>query len=235
MKDLRDSRKHRSFWLDWFGSLGREIGSSKSWFTDNPNIFLSTVESCIGNRKPCFMSVHPFRSPGVVFGLEKIFFDFDSNMKHPNWKDTFKEVRGLIKGLKEHFDVESLIVRTWRGFHVYVLLQSVLELDFGQEDTGKWVYQLLQEELLREAPHTTLNTKCLGNLKQLTRVPYSTHEAGVKCPPIGFHGRPILIDDLGEYRERGINQGLFRQLVEKGAEKTRSSQFSQFSLVNILT
>ena len=235
MKDLRDSRKHRSFWLDWFGSLGREIGSSKSWFTDNPNIFLSTVESCIGNRKPCFMSVHPFRSPSVVFGLEKIFFDFDSNMKHPNWKDTFKEVRGLTKRLKEHFDVESLIVRTWRGFHVYVLLQSVLELDFGQAETGKWVYQLLQEELLREAPHTTLNTKCLGNLKQLTRVPYSTHEAGVKCPPIGFHGRPILIDDLGEYREGGINKGLFRQLVEVGAEKRGNSQFFQFSLVNILT
>ena len=216
---LWDFKKHRSFWLDWFGPLGREIGCSKSWFTDNPNVFLSTVEYSISTRHPCFMSVQPFRAPGVVFGLEKVFFDFDSKTKHPNPKETFMEVRGLTKRLKERFDLEPLVVRTWRGFHVYVFLQSVVELDFGQENTYELIYRLLQDQMLEEAPHSTLNMRCLGNLKQLARVPYSTHEAGEKCLPVDFDGRPILIDDLGEYREGGINQGLFRQLVGKGAEK----------------
>ena len=210
-----DLREHRSFWLDWFGPFSREIGCSKSWFTDSSNVFLSTIEHSISNRQPCYMSVQPFRARDVVFGLEKVFFDFDSKTKHPDLKETFMEVRGLTERLREHFDAEPLVVRTWRGFHVYVFLRNVVELDIGRENSCELIYRLLQYKMLERVPHSTLNTRCLGNRKQLARVPYSLHEAGVKCLPVDFDGQPILIDDLSEYRERGINQGLFRQLVEK--------------------
>ena len=214
-----DLREHRSFWLDWFGPLSREIGCSKPWFTDNPNVFLSTVEHSISNRHPCFMSVQPFRTRGIVFGLEKVFFHFDSKTKNPDLKETFMEVRDLTERLKEHFDVEPLMVKTWRGFHVYVFLRNVVKFDIDQENTCELTYRLLQHKMLEKAPHSTLNRKCLGSLKQLARVPYSIHESGAKCSPVDSDGRPILIDDLGEYRKGGIDQGLFRQLVEKGAEK----------------
>ena len=143
-KAIRDFKKHWSFWLDWFGSLGREIGCSKPWFTDNPNVFISTVENTISTRHHCVLSVQPFRASGVVYGLEKVFFDFVSKTKHRNLKETFKEVRGFTKWLKEHFDVEPLVVRTWRGFHVYVFLRNVEELDFGQEKTCESIYGMLK-------------------------------------------------------------------------------------------
>ncbi len=208
-KAIWNFKKHHSFWLDWFGSFGREIGCSKPWFTDNPNVFISTVEHTISTRHHCVLSVQPFRASGVVYGLEKVFFDFVSKTKHCILKETFKEVRGFTKWLKEHFDVEPLIVRTWRGFHVYVFLRNVEELDFGQEKTCKSIYSLLQNEMLKEVPHYTLNRNCLGDLKQLARVPYSIYENGVNCVPIDFDGRPMQIHDLDVYRERGITQGLF--------------------------
>jgi len=210
-----DLRKYRSLWLDWFGLVGREIGSSKRWFTDNPSVFVSAVEDRIATRKPCFMSVQPFRAENVVFGLERVFFDFDSKTEKPNWKETFAEVRGLTKQLEERFDAEPLIVRTWRGFHVYVFLKDTVEFSFGQESTFEWMYWRLQEELLKGVPHLTLDTKCLGDLKQLARVPYSTQEEGTECLPVNLNCQPVHIENLDVYRERGISQDLLRKLTEK--------------------
>jgi len=213
-----DLRKYRSFWLDWFGLVGREIGGSKSWFTDNPSVFIRAVEDHITTRRPCFMSVQPFRAQNVVFGLERVFLDFDSKTEKPNWKETFAEVRGLTKQLKERFDTEPLIVKTWRGFHVYVFLKEALEFCFGQESTHNWMYWRLQEELLEGVPHHTLDTKCLGNLKQLTGVPYSMQEEGKECLPVNMNCQPVYIENLDVYRERGIAQDLLRKLTEKASE-----------------
>lgn len=216
-----DLRKYRSFWLDWFGPVGREIGSSKRWFTDDPSVFIIAVEDRISTRSPFFMSVQPFRAQNVVFGLEKVFFNFDSKTETPNWKVMFGEVCGLTKQLKERFDAEPLIVRTWRGFHVYVFLKDIAEFSFGQESTYNWMYWRLQEELLKGVPHLTLDTKCLGNLKQLTRIPYSTQEEGMECLPVNLNCQPVHIENLDVYRERGIPQDLFRQLTEKAQEILR--------------
>ena len=217
-----DMRKYRSFWLDWFGLVGREIGGSKRWFTDNPSVFISVVEDRISTRRPCFMSVQPFRAENVVFGLEKVFFEFDSKTEKPNWKETFAEVRGLINQLKERFDAEPLIVWTWCGFNVYVFLKDTVEFSFGQENTYEWMYWGLQEELLKGAPHLTLDTKCLGNLKQPAEVPYSTQGEGMGCLPVNLDCQPVHIENLDVYRERGIPQYLFRQLTEKASEENPS-------------
>ena len=207
-----DLRKNRGFWLDWFGAPGRKIGCSKPWYTDNANVFLSTVENSISTRRHCFMSVQPFRSPDVVYGIDKVFFEFDSK-KNGKLKETFKQVRNLTKRLKERFGVEPLIVWSYRSFQVYVFLRNIVELDIGQQSSGESTYRLLQLEMLKETPHSTLNKECLGNLKQLTWVPYSMHDAGVKCIPVNYNGKPMRIDGLSEYRERGITDSLLKQLV----------------------
>jgi len=219
-----DLRKYRSFWLDWFGLKGREIGGSKRWFTDNPSVFISAVEGRISTRRPCFMSVQPFRAENVVFGLERVFFNFDSKTEMPNWKETFAEVRGLAKQLKERFDTEPLIVRTWRGFHVYVFLKDVAEFSFGQESTYEWMYCRLQEELLKGVPYLTLDTKCLGNLKQLARIPYSTQEEGMECLPVNLNCQPVHIENLDVYRERGVPLDILRQLTEKASEENSAKR-----------
>jgi len=214
-----DMRKYRSFWLDWFGLVGREIGGSERWFTDNPSVFIRAVEDHVATRRPCFMSVEPFRAQNVVFGLEKVFFNFESKAEKPSWKETFAEVRGLTKQLKERFNAEPLIVRTWRGFHVYVFLKDAVEFSFGQESTYELMYWRLQEELLEGVPHLTLDTKCLGNLKQLAGVPYSTQEEGMECLPVNLNCQPVHIENLDVYREKGIPKDLLRQVTEKASEE----------------
>jgi hypothetical protein len=222
-----DLKKHRGFWLEWFGAPGRKIGCSKPWYTDNANVFLSTVENSISTRRHCFMSVQPYRSQDVAYGIDKVFFEFNSN-KNVNLKETFKQVRGLTKRLRERFGVESLVVWSYRSFQVYVFLRNVMELDIGQQSSGELIYGLLQLELLKGTPHSTLNRECLGNLKQLTWVPYSMHDAGVKCIPVNYNGKPMYIKDLDEYRERVITDSLFKQLVGKASEEaaTKSQGFS---------
>ncbi|MFQ6081234.1 MAG: hypothetical protein ACE5OW_06170 [Candidatus Bathyarchaeia archaeon] len=216
-------RKHRGFWLSWFGPLGREMGCSKRWFTDNPNVFVSVVEKCIGARESCFMSVQPFMARDVVFGLEKVFLSFHSKIDSASLKETFEQVRGLGRRLREHFNVEPLIVRAWRGFHVYVFLQDIVEFGFGQEYVYKWVYRLLQEEALKGVPHSALDARCLGNLKQLARVPYSIHE-GVEYSPVDLNQRPIHIKNLDVYREKGIKEDLLRRLIERAENGIKAEE-----------
>lgn len=206
---------HRSFWLDWFGSFGRELGSPERWFTEDPEDLVKLVQRCAVEKKPCFMSVQPFKARNVVLGLEKLFYDFDSKTEPPILDKPWSEMLTLVERLKGELSIEPLIVATYRGYHVYVFLWQVVEFSFSQQAFARDLYATLQNMLLDGRPYATLDSHVLGDLKRMSRVPYTLHEKGVECTPVDLNGQPLQIDSLNRYRALGIQEGLFREAIKK--------------------
>ena len=77
----------KEFFFEWFGLLGREIGSKPPYpthrqYTDNPNELMDLISYCEANKIPVWQSAQPFASRNVPMALEKIFLDFDDDNKH---------------------------------------------------------------------------------------------------------------------------------------------------------
>lgn len=108
-----------SFWQDWFGMIGREIGSdtpiplefgnppnpSRRKYSDNPNNLIASIKWCEENKHSIWITAQPFRDYAEPIGIEKLFFDFDDDYKYcskcKKWfkKDDGKHVqKGQEKG-----------------------------------------------------------------------------------------------------------------------------------------
>src|SRR3972149_6184920 len=74
---MEDHIYKTQFLLEFFGNFGRDFGTPKQWFVDNPNEVPKFIEYCKLNKLPAFMSVQPRKAHYDVIGFEKIFFDFD--------------------------------------------------------------------------------------------------------------------------------------------------------------
>jgi len=206
---------HKAFWLDWFGPFGRELGAPERWFTDTPRDLLRHVKECTSHHRPCFMSVQPYRARNVVFGLEKLFFDFDSKTDPPNRDKAWNDAFALSDHLKRTANVEPLIVATFRGYHVYFFLWRVIEFSPNQQVVAKELYASLQNTLLGGRPYQTLDPHVVGDLKRLSRVPYSWHESGVVCTPVSLNRELLELDNLEYFRDRGLGEELFREVAEE--------------------
>jgi len=89
-----------NFWLEWFGLFGRELGTNKSphrFFSDDPKEFLAFEQMCRDEKRPCWITVHPFREYDLPMGLEKIYYDFDDDSKYCEKCNKWIEKKKLIK------------------------------------------------------------------------------------------------------------------------------------------
>jgi len=199
-----------SFFLEWFGiHAGRELGSPERWFTDQPKDLEAHVKKCAEKRLPCLMSAQPYSARDQPFGLEKLFFDFDSK---EDLEKAWKEAQNFTRALITYYEVKPLLVFSGRkGYHIYVFLKSVFSFPAWLEDTMKEVYRDMQTRLLKGFNFKTLDSAVIGDIKRLARVPYSIHEkSGCLCQPINLDREPIQIKSLDEYREAGLGLDVLR-------------------------
>jgi len=120
------------------------------------------------------MSVHPFKKRDYVFGLEKLFFDFDCKK---DLDKAWNEARDFAIKIERFYGAKPLLVFSGcKGFHVYVWLWNTIEVRKSHEMQAKQIYKDLQEKMLKSLKYETLDPQVLGDIKRLARVPYSTHE-----------------------------------------------------------
>jgi len=170
------------------------------------------------------MSVQPFRARNVVFGLEKLFFDFDSKTDPPDLDKAWSDVIAFVEHLKNTANIEPLIIQTYRGYHGYAFLWQVVEISSDQQAVAKDIYTGLQSRLLNGRSYATLDSSVLGDIKRMSRVPYSLHEKGIICTPINLNQHPMALDNLDYYREHGLGEVLFRQVVEEVQRKKTAKE-----------
>ena len=134
-----DHISEEQFLIEFFGNFGRDLGNPKQFFTDNPQDILEFVKRCAEEKKPAFISVQPRKAHRKIYGIEKIFYDFDYTNKslkltkaqeEKRKKEMEEEVKKFIRMLEFKWKILSpLIVKTRKGYHVYLYFDKVYEID----------------------------------------------------------------------------------------------------------
>jgi hypothetical protein len=195
--------------MDWFGlTRGREVGSPHRRFTDKYFEYLNFINHCNTQKKPCYISVQPYHKRDQVYGLEKVFFDFDSK-EDP--RKAFDEARDFVETLVTYYRVKPLLLFSgMKGCHVYIFLWNTIILGTLGPIAAKAIYRRLQEKLLLGLTYETLDRAVLGNIKQLGRLPYSIHSAtGQQCIPIDVNGDALLLESVTKYRQHALDRQFF--------------------------
>lgn len=239
-----DHIPREQFLIEFFGNFGRDIGNPTAHFTDNPNDILSLIEDCRINKLPAFISVNPRTEHDKVFGIEKLFFDFDYADK--TWVKHFeKRVKDPIKREKtmeerkvrlqkeveiflrkiEAFHIVPMVVKTRRGFHIYIYLDHVYQLGEDNEELLKEVYDqlLLPFTESMKGGYEFLDESVL-QYKALCRVPLSIHQiSGEECFLVkSIEGDKVTKDKLRGidfYRQNGLKENAWLYAVMKARDK----------------
>ena len=120
-----------------------------------------------------------------------------------------------------------LIVKTYKGFHVYIFLRQVYPFSASKFNYAKKVYKELQEMYITEH-YEFLDRRVVGDLNRFARVPLTRHEkSGQVCQILNENLKPTKVRSLDEYRTYGILPDeieLAIAIVDKKEEESREKQ-----------
>jgi DNA primase catalytic subunit len=191
------------FYKEWFRcAVGREASKSRQFVSDTED-FLRFVESCKQNRSACYLSVQPYKERNTVQEIEKLFFDFDSP---GNLEQAWQDAKKLADCLEQYYGAESLVVFSGsKGYHLYTWLVDAVEVESPL--AGKTFCRILQRKVTAGLKLSTLDPTVVGDIKRLSRVPYTIHEkSGRLCVPVAVNREPVLVPKLDGYRQHGLSQ-----------------------------
>jgi len=221
--DLLSVLEHKlfleDFWREWFNveyGFGREVFQDKTRvFIDSSERFIEYVKWCKATRSPCWMSVQPFKDRNQVFTVEKLFFDFDG-FPLKAWK----EASTFTRHLKQYYGAETFLVFSGcKGYHVYVWLNNPQRFKEGRQ--AKMFYATAQKLLLKGCKFETLDPQPIGDVKRVSRVPYTTHEkSGNPCVPLTLNHAPLLVSSLKGFRERGLSPHFVKLCLKQMQKET---------------
>jgi hypothetical protein len=203
-----DHITREQFLLEFYGNFDRELGNPpfpnrKRYFSENPNDIFECIEFAKSNKLPAFISVNPREEFGKVSGIEKLFFDFDyadktfmkaleDKIKDPIKREAVLEKRkvGMQKEVEFFLNklaarrIVPLVVKTRKGFHVYIYLDKVYSVTGNNEEILKETYYQLQRMFMldKKGGYKYLDDAVVGDFKRMCRIPTSTHEvSGEEC------------------------------------------------------
>ena len=224
MEKTENWRK-KVFLEEWFGFLeGRELGKISRGlfervFATNPRDMFSLIEESVRLRRLALMSVQPYKAKDRPYAIEKLFFDFDSEGDLDRaWCDVVKFADALIR----FYGVRPLIVFSGgKGYHVYVFLNRLYSFEAEKIEIAKQIYLQLQKILLRGLELRSLDTHVLGDIKRLSRLPFSLNEkSGNLCLPIDLNRRFYLPCSLFGFQTFGLSEDFVKKACEEVKEKT---------------
>lgn len=229
------------WWLEWFGSFGRELGSEvphnfgvnpkgvefyNRQFTSDPQQYLRFIEWCKENKAACWITSQPMREYNIPLGIEKIFIDFDYPLeKNENMTPNKREkVKSQVIEFVNSMDYEPLIVGTRKGFHVYVFLRRIYEFEPANFEIAKEIFGVIGLTLLgmpklycelEEVDRNKwkyLDFGPLGDIMRMARVPLTPHEkSGTICQILNKELEPTKIKSLGLFKTYGILEDKIRE------------------------
>lgn len=211
-------------WSEFFGNFGRDLGNPQRWFTDNPSDIYRFIEDCTINKLPAFISVQPKKDKNTIQGIEKLFFDFDYSAtvdanteaeKARLYEDMEEEVKFFLNHLDE-LNIKPLVVKTCKGFHVYVFLDLVYSIGNGDNKLLKEVYKQLQMALLEGHDYRYIDWHVVGDINRLSRIPLSIHQkTGQECNIVDNHLRPDKIRSLEFFRLYGLKEADIKEIIKR--------------------
>lgn len=225
---MKDHITEEEFLLEFFGNFGRDLGDPAQHYTNNPQDIFPFMAKCAKEKKPAFYSVQPRTAHGVVYGLEKLFFEFD--WAHENEELTEEElevrkaelpleVKRFVSIIIEDFKMQPLMMKSRRGYHIYVYFDMVYQIS-KKEHLWKIVYRNLQQRFLTHyetkfmKPMKYCDDATFGDIKRLGRIPLSIHQkSGEKCVIVGADLKPDKLRSIAYYHLYGLKLRDLKQAV----------------------
>jgi len=212
-----DHITREQFLLEFFGNFGRDLGNPTQVYHDNPSDILTFVEECARDKKQAFMSIQPRTAHDMVYGIEKVFWDFDYGTKSEELtesqikkrkKELEVEMRIFInKMLEISHGIQPLIVKTRKGYHVYLFFDSIYEIS---SDIDYWnnVYKELQMIFIKGNSHEYVYFDSVSSsIKNMARIPTSIHEiSGEECKVVDVNFELTKLRELDFYRLYGLKR-----------------------------
>ena len=218
IKTIKSIKSFTPFLLEWFGFEGRELGKPERYFSSDPEDMFALIKESVEFRKPAYMSVQPYRGLDQPYAIEKLFFDFDSEGDLDRaWSDVVKFSDSLIR----FYEVRPLIVFSGnKGYHVYVFLDRIYSFEEIGLEAAKQIYLEMQRILLRGLDLKTLDHQILGDLKRLSRIPFSLNEkSGNLCLPIDLNRRFYVPSGLLGFQAYSLSEDFVKKACEAAKER----------------
>lgn len=218
-------------WYEFYGNFGRDLGIPQRRFSNNPADIYEFIADCTMNKLPAFISVNPKQDKDTVCGLEKLFFDFDCytesdhltesevNQRKSELED---EIRFFLKHLEE-LNIKPLVVKTNKGYHVYVFFDYIYKIEKNQQEFYKRIYEELQRVLLEGHDYKYIDRHVIGDMNRLCRIPFSTHQkSGQVCIVVDNQLRPDKIRSLEFFRLYGLRKADIEAIIKRIVRNKKS-------------
>ena len=211
------------FWRAWFIGAsnprgGRELGNPSRVYAIDSSELPAWIALNEAKRLPSYMSIAIYADRDRPMAIDRLFYDFDSK---DDLEAAWREAQEFSRALERRYGCRPLITFSGRkGFHVYAFLEKPYRGSRLRE-----VYAELQAMTLRGLELQTLDRAVIGDVKRLSRIPYTVHEeSGAPCIPVDHRGRPILIDasSLCALRHRGIPWGVVEIAISHIEERAEA-------------
>jgi len=191
------------------------------------------------------------RRIGQPMAIEKLFHDFDDKWQkchgcgkqgwdmskkfencpkcgvkltkedaYPRIKEVEKDVRRFVKNLRPI----PFIVKTRKGFHVYMFLRRAYTFNPKHRVLVKKLYKELQEYYIR-GEYPMMDERILGDISRMARVPLTAHEkTGEICQVMDRNLNPTKIRSLEFYRTYGIPESIVEKTMKTVRLKERKKR-----------
>ena len=182
------------------------------------------------NTPGLYVSVNPYNPETMeISSIERLYFDFDCKEKVRYALDDCIE---FCKKLVGHYNISPLIFFSGsKGYAVYVFLQEPI---LGSESELKELYQKLQDILVGSDKYRWLDPAPLGDLKRVSRVPFSLHQkTSSLCVPVDiseYPPTPYKLDPgfIQYHKDYGLNNKLVEFAKRKiEQERTKPKRYRQ--------
>lgn len=212
------------------------------WITAQPFSYIFTKQNRHGGRD---------RHVGQPMAIEKLFFDFDDKWQkchgcgkqgwdmskkfkncpkcgvkltkddaYPRLKEVEKDVRRFVNSIRP----VSFIVRTRKGFHVYIFLRRAYTFDPKHRVLVKKLYRELQDYYTR-GEYSMMDDQIVGDISRMARVPLTAHEkTGEICQVLDKNMNPTKIRSLEFYRIYGIPESIVEKSMKSVLLKKKKEQ-----------
>ena len=208
------------FQREWFKSTngyGGDIFNQTSWDYNEKTkenkpvgqrVHITTLEDFTDYLKRmqqlnfhCWLTVFPCNAYDTPAVIDKLYFDFDSKT---NIEAAWNEANHFQEKLKHNFQAESLLVYSGsKGFNLYVWLKIPF---FESVKNLKATYDRIQRTLLLGTNYKTLDQNPIGDIKRVSRVPYTIHpKSRSLCVPVNSNWQPLALFSLDFYRQNGLS------------------------------
>ena len=217
------------FWRLWFIGAsnpgeGRELGNPSRMFTADPSLLPRWIELNEAEGRPSYMSVAIYSERNRPTAIDRLYYDLDSE---DDLEAAWRDAQTLVSALRRRYGCEPILAFSGlKGYAVHAFLERPY-----RGPKLKEVYTELQAMTLRGLNLPTLDKAVVGDVKRLSRIPYTLHERSARlCLPIDVKGRPLLIDPstLLSFREHGIPYEVVELAVSNIEEEKEDFQVRRF-------